>query len=74
MFQTIASFRDDGVRPEKTLEMIAAYKEVPLSSKKKAINLVYFDHAFEQARGQALNSAIFQTCVFGPPKPFEPLK
>lgn len=73
VFESAASYRDMGIQPEEALKYTSNYA-IPLESRKKAINLVYFDPVFKDARGHALMTAIFNTCVFGPPKPFKPLK
>jgi hypothetical protein len=73
VFEMAAGMRDDGIRPEDTLKYVAGHVVSP-QEKKDAINLVYFNPAFANARGKSLMMAVFNTCVFGPPKPFERLK
>jgi len=49
-------------------------KDIPLKLQKRAINQVYFDHAFENAGGIPLIKDIQNICIYGPPKPITPLK
>jgi len=49
-------------------------KDIPLKLQKRAINQVYFDHAFENAGGGPLIKDIQNICIYGMPKPFKPLK
>lgn len=74
MFKLIAEWRDSGQSPEFTLARIAYFEEFSIDVRKKAINVVYFDPAFSNARGHPLLSEIFRTCLYGPREPFKPLK
>lgn len=74
MFESAAAFRDQGARPEETLERLSYLKMIPLQKRKNAINLVYFDPAFKDARGHPLAFGVIKNCLYGPEKPIEPLK
>ena len=63
MFQTIAAWRDQGSRPDHTLEMIRGLKGISVQEKKDAINTVYVDQAFSGARGTTLGDRMRQRCL-----------
>lgn len=63
MFQTIAAWRDQGSKPERTLELIMGIKGIPVQEKKDAINAVYTDQAYAGARGTALGQKVRQQCL-----------
>jgi hypothetical protein len=72
VYQNAANMRDQGNSPDMALQMTAAYREVDEVTRKKAINLVYFDPRFTQAGGYALQSQVMQACMGV--RQYQPLK
>jgi hypothetical protein len=73
VYETAASARDMKMPPEKALDMVSAYSEVPLEGRKKIINEVYFDQGFVYAGGTPLRYQMMDLCMNGP-KNWKPLK
>lgn len=72
LFEAAAAARDNGLSPKEALVFVNGFTEIPLSARKKAINLVYFDKDFAYPR-EALRRAVFDFCMYGPSK-YKPLK
>jgi hypothetical protein len=72
VYQNAAYMRDAGNPPEMALQMTAAYKVVDVATRKKAINLVYFDQRFVNAGGAALQMQVMQACMGQ--RQYQPLK
>lgn len=73
VYENAAHARDHGAPPKMALDILSAYKEIPLANRKKAINLVYFDPRFTYAGGHALEMQVYDLCMYGPSK-YKPLK
>ena len=73
LYAMAAQYRDGGIAPEQTLNAASGIKDFQLDEKKRIINQVYFDPAFERAGGAALHSQMLESCLSGPKK-HTPLK
>lgn len=64
VFQMAATFRDSGFSPQYSFDYLhrAKYDGVDDAFIKKAVNLVYFDEHFADARGPVLAQQIIQAC------------
>lgn len=66
--------KNRGLDPKQALAM-AEFKEIEIERRKSIVNQVYFDPTFDRvADSKDLQFQVMQTCMYGPPKPFEPLK
>jgi hypothetical protein len=66
--------KNRGLDPKQALAM-AEFKEIELDRRKSIVNQVYFDPVFARVVDSSdLQSQVMQTCMYGPQKPFEPLK
>ena len=68
LFQNIAGYRDSNVEPQRAYDSFIgfarqSYIPDPEAFLKKAINAVYFDEHFADARGQALADQITYMCL-----------
>ncbi len=63
MVKSIAAWRDQGMSPEKTLELMRGVKGISPQEKKDAINAVYFDKSLANARGTALEDQTRSHCL-----------
>ena len=63
MLKSIAAWRDQGVTPEKTLELMRGVKGISLQEKKDAINAVYFDKSFADSRGTEFGNQVRLNCL-----------
>lgn len=63
MFTSIAAWRDQGAKPEHTLDMIIGVKGIPLQVKKDAIQTVYFDKALANSRGKEFGHQVRLSCL-----------
>jgi len=73
-FNNAISARNSGLPPENALAM-ADFKELPLELRKKIVNQVYFDKGLRDAvSSNDLVYELIQQCLYGKPKPNEPLK
>lgn len=68
LYAMAAQYRDGGIAPQQTLSAASGIKEFELDEKKRIINQVYFDPAFERASGTALHSQMLELCLSGPKK------
>lgn len=73
VYENAAAARDNHLPPKTALQMVAAYKDVPLSFRKRAINQVYFNRDFFYAGGRPLYEQVLRLCLYGP-EHFKPLK
>jgi hypothetical protein len=73
MHRAISDWKGSGFDPMKTLEAVRSF-QIPEKLTKEVINNIYFNPAFANAGGMALEMQVTQSCMYGPPKPFEPLK
>ncbi|MDB5777617.1 MAG: hypothetical protein JWP38_3750 [Herbaspirillum sp.] len=73
MYESVATWRNSDVAPESALRFSVSYKEIPVEDRKRIINIVYFDPAFENAGGEALRNQMLDLCLNGP-KDWKPLK
>lgn len=65
MFKSIAAWRDQGMQPEKTLELIHGVKGIPLQVKQESIKAVYFDKSLANARGPEFGNQVRLDCLAG---------
>jgi hypothetical protein len=65
MFTSIAAWRDQGEPPERTLDLIAGVKGIPLQVKKDSINAIYFDKSLAHSRGRAFGQQVHLNCLAG---------
>lgn len=72
VYQTAAMARDLGRPPEFALQMTSPYQRIAEKDRKAAINQVYFDSAFTNAGGRALEMQVVQACM-GKPQ-YQPLQ
>ncbi|RBA22986.1 hypothetical protein EV677_1631 [Herminiimonas fonticola] len=63
MLKSIAAWRDQGMSPEKTLELMRGVKGVSLQEKKDAINAVYFDKSLANSRGTEFGNQARSNCL-----------
>ncbi len=63
MFKLIAAWRDQGVQPERTLELIRGVKGIPLQVKQESIKTVYFDKSLANARGVEFGNQVRLDCL-----------
>jgi hypothetical protein len=63
VYQNAAQMRDLGNPPEMALDMTRSYQRVSEKEKKAAINRVYFDPAFTNAGGTALQMQVMRACM-----------
>lgn len=63
MLKSIAAWRDQGMAPEKTLEMIRGVKGISFQGKKDAINAIYFDKSYADARGTEFGNQARSHCL-----------
>lgn len=73
IYETAAYARKLGHDPEMALSMVSPYQEIPIEDRKRIVNSVYFEPAFERAGGTALQRQMMDLCMYGPKK-FKPLK
>jgi hypothetical protein len=73
-FQMAATFRDSGFSPQYSADYLrrAKYDGADDAFIKKAVNLVYFDDRFADARGAVLAQQITQACFR--PKQWKPVE
>lgn len=67
MIKSIAAWRDKGVSPETTLELITGVKGVTPQVKKDSIKTIYFDKSFTDLRGPELGNQVRLDCLAGQP-------
>lgn len=63
MLKSIAAWRDQGMAPEKTLELMRGVKGISLQEKKDAINAVYFDKSYANSRGTEFGNQVRVNCL-----------
>lgn len=76
MFESAAIMRDNRQDPKTALSSLShlgGADTVPIATRKKIINLVYFDPSFEVAGGLPLRQQMYELCFYGPTH-FKPLK
>lgn len=68
MIKSIAAWRDQGMAPEKTLELMRSVKGISLQEKKDAIHTVYFDKSLANSRGTEFGNQTRLQCLAEKPK------
>ena len=63
MLKSIAAWRDQGMAPEKTLDLMRSVKGISQQEKKDAINAIYFDKSCANARGTELGNQARLDCL-----------
>ena len=63
MLKSIAAWRDQGMPPEKTLDLMRGVKGISLQDKKDAIATVYFDKAYANSRGTEFGNQVRLNCM-----------
>lgn len=65
MFKSIAAWRDQGVQPDRTLELIRGVKGISPQVKQESVQAVYFDKALANARGPEFGNQVRLNCLAG---------
>ena len=68
MLKSIAAWRDQGMSPEKTLDLMRGVKGISPQEKKDAIQAVYFDKSFANSRGTEFGNQVHLDCLAKKPK------
>ena len=68
MLKSIAAWRDQGMSPEKTLDLMRGVKGISPQEKKDAVNSIYFDKSFANSRGTELGNQARANCLAEKPK------
>jgi long-subunit acyl-CoA synthetase (AMP-forming) len=63
MLKSIAAWRDQGMSPEKTLDLMRGVKGISPQEKKDAINAVYFDKSLANSRGTEFGNQVRLNCL-----------
>lgn len=63
MLKSIAAWRDKGMSPEKTLDLMRSVKGISPQGKKAAVDAVYFDKSFADSRGTEFGNQVRTDCL-----------
>lgn len=75
IYASAALSRDRGMPPETAYGIVSGYQKggIPPQFLKAAINSVYFDPAYANARGALFQRQMSDLCLYGPQR-YKPLK
>ena len=63
MLKSIAAWRDQGMSPEKTLDLMRGVKGISPQEKKDAVHAISFDKSFANSRGTEFGNQVHLDCL-----------